>query len=58
LDVAWILERLQEECRELLTRVFLHEVPYPQLANDLDLAESSVRAKVSRCVRRARELAA
>jgi RNA polymerase sigma factor (sigma-70 family) len=58
LDVAWILERIQEECRELLTAVFLNEIPYAQLASDLSLAESSVRAKVSRCVRRARELTA
>jgi RNA polymerase sigma factor (sigma-70 family) len=57
LDVAWILRRLTEDCRHLLRQVFLEETPYPRLAAELGLAESSVRAKVSRCVRRARELA-
>ncbi len=55
LDVELILNRLDEVCRDLLKRAFLEEVPYATLARDLELAESSVRAKVSRCVRRARE---
>jgi len=57
LEVGLLLRRLGEACRELLQRVFLDETPYPVLAADLDLAESSVRAKVSRCLRRAREAA-
>jgi RNA polymerase sigma factor (sigma-70 family) len=55
LQVESILRRLDEACRELLRRVFLEEVPYPTLATDLGLAESSVRARVSRCVGKARD---
>lgn len=57
LEVGLLLRRLGDACRELLQRVFLDETPYPQLAADLELAESSVRAKVSRCLRKAREAA-
>lgn len=58
LDAALILKRLDESCRDLLRRVFLEDTPYDRLAAELQLAESSVRAKVSRCLGRARELAA
>ena len=57
LDVAFLLSRLGPPCNELLERVYLDGASYPTLAAELDLAESSVRAKVSRCLRRARELA-
>jgi RNA polymerase sigma factor (sigma-70 family) len=58
LEADRILSRLEERCRELLRRVFLEETPYDRLAAELQLAESSVRAKVSRCLGRARELVA
>jgi RNA polymerase sigma factor (sigma-70 family) len=58
LEVDSILALLDEICRELLRQSFLSDTPYPQLAARMGLAESSVRAKVSRCLRRARELAA
>jgi RNA polymerase sigma-70 factor (ECF subfamily) len=51
-----LLERLDESCRELLKRMFLDGASYGELALELGLAQSSVRAKVSRCIRRAREL--
>ena len=54
-DVAKILGRLSEECRALLTRVFLRGEPYSSLATDLSILESSVRTKVTRCLRRARQ---
>ena len=57
LDVSFLLSRLGPPCSELLERVYLDGASYPTLAAELDLAESSVRAKVSRCLRRARELA-
>jgi RNA polymerase sigma factor (sigma-70 family) len=53
-DVSRILARLSEECRNLLTRVFLRGEPYSLLADDLGILESSVRTKVTRCLRRAR----
>ena len=56
--VVVALSRLDDGCRELLARTFLEDIPYSQLATDMGLAESSVRAKVSRCLGRARELAA
>jgi len=58
LDVAVILRRLDESCRHLLKQAFLVDVSYADLALELELAESSVRAKLCRCLRRARELAA
>lgn len=58
LEVDSILGRLDEACRSLLRETFLKETPYADLSAQLGLAESSVRAKVSRCLRRARELAA
>lgn len=57
LEVDSLLGRLEDVCRELLRRVYLLEESYGALAADLGLVESSVRAKVSRCLRRARELA-
>lgn len=54
--VAGVLARLDAACRELLERAFLDGAPYAELAAAAGLAESSVRAKVSRCIRRAREL--
>lgn len=56
LEVRSLLARLDATCRDLLRRVFLEEEPYASVAAELELAESSVRAKVSRCVGRAREL--
>jgi len=58
LEAQSLLARLDEACRDLLHSAFLLDIPYAQIADDLELAESSVRAKVSRCLRRARELAA
>ena len=54
-DVGKILGLLAEECRALLTRVFLRGEPYSSLASDLGILESSVRTKVTRCLRRARQ---
>lgn len=54
--VERILARLDGSCRELLERAFLDGVTYPELSAAMGLAESSVRSKVSRCIRRAREL--
>jgi RNA polymerase sigma factor (sigma-70 family) len=57
LQVAHILDQLPQDCRALIERVFLHEEPYADLARDLAIEESSVRARVSRCIRRARSVA-
>jgi RNA polymerase sigma factor (sigma-70 family) len=54
-DVTKILSRLSEECRTLLTRVFLRGEPYSSLARELGILDSSVRTKVTRCLRRARQ---
>jgi RNA polymerase sigma factor (sigma-70 family) len=58
LDVLLIFRRLGSPCRELLERLYLDGATHGELAAELDLEESSVRAKVSRCLRRAREVAA
>lgn len=52
--VTRILNLVSAECRELLERVFLYGEPYAELAHALAMEESSVRAKVSRCIRKAR----
>lgn len=57
LDVERILARLSDDCRGLLERAFLYGSPYCDLARDLGMEESSVRAKLSRCIRKARLMA-
>ena len=54
IEVHQILAMLSGDCRALLERAFLHGATYPELARDLGLEESSVRAKLSRCIRKAR----
>jgi RNA polymerase sigma factor (sigma-70 family) len=58
LTVRALLAALPEECRSLLRRAFFEDATYADLAAELGLQESSVRARLSRCLRRARELAA
>lgn len=55
LELESILSRLDDACRSLLRQVFLEDIPYSTLARELELVESSLRARVSRCLRRARE---
>jgi RNA polymerase sigma factor (sigma-70 family) len=57
MDVRNLLSRISEECSKLLQRIFLHGETYGALAAELDVLESSVRTKVSRCLRRARTMA-
>ena len=58
LEAESLLARLDDACRDLLRKAFLQDVPYAELAQQMSMAESSVRAKLSRCLGRARELAA
>ena len=51
-----ILSRLPEVCRELLARLYFDGATYAELAVELNLAESSVRARSSRCLGKARNL--
>jgi RNA polymerase sigma factor (sigma-70 family) len=55
LELGAILRHLSHECARLLRRVFLDDEPYAELATELGMLESSVRVKVSRCLRQARE---
>lgn len=57
LDVRKILDRLSPECARLLEQAFLQDVPYPDLAAEMGILEASVRVKVSRCLRKAMEIA-
>jgi RNA polymerase sigma factor (sigma-70 family) len=57
LDVRKLLRQLPPECSRLLEQVYLHGIPYPEIAAELDMLESSVRVKVTRCLRRAMEIA-
>lgn len=56
IDVMKILSRLPQDCRQLMERVFLSGEAYGDLASELGLEESSVRSRVSRCLKRAREI--
>ena len=56
--VSSILESLPVDCRELLTRVFLRGESYATLAREDGILASSVRTRVTRCLRRAREFLA
>jgi RNA polymerase sigma factor (sigma-70 family) len=57
IDARLILDRLDPECARLLEQVYLHDTPYAALADDLGLQESAVRVRVSRCLRKAMEIA-
>ena len=50
-DAAAMLDRLDDGCRQLIDNVFFHGVAYARLAREENLAESSIRARVSRCLR-------
>jgi RNA polymerase sigma factor (sigma-70 family) len=52
-DVRTILRKLPAECAWLLEQVFLQGIPYAELAAELGMLDSSVRVRVSRCLRRA-----
>jgi len=56
-EIRRILMSLSPECADLLRRVFLEGVSYPELAEELGMLESSVRVRVSRCLRKAMEIA-
>ena len=57
LEVRRILAALDPPCREIIQRALLQDEPYADLARELGLAESSVRARLSRCLQKARRLA-
>lgn len=57
IDAHLILRRLDPDCARLLDRVFLQDVPYPELADDLGIQENTLRVRVSRCLRKAMEIA-
>ena len=49
-----VLDSLSNSCQDVVVRVFFYGASYSQLSQEFGLAESSVRAKVSRCLQRAR----
>ena len=58
LEVAAALRPLSEPCRALLVRVFLEDASYAELAKEYGLTESSVRSRMTRCLKQARQVAA
>lgn len=50
-----ILGSLSQACQELLQRLYFDGATYGELATDLGLKESSVRARASRCLGNARD---
>ena len=57
IDVRRLLVKLPPECARLLEQVYLHGVPYSEIAAELEMLESSVRVKVTRCLRKAMDIA-
>lgn len=57
LDVQAILAALEADCRDIIERAMLRDEPYADIARDLGLAESSARARLSRCLKKARVIA-
>lgn len=57
LDVRSLLSALDPICREVIRRVVLQDELYADVARVLGMAESSVRARLSRCLGQARRLA-
>lgn len=51
-----ILKRLSAECRELLGQLYFDGATYAELAAGLGLADSSLRARTSRCLKKARDI--
>jgi RNA polymerase sigma factor (sigma-70 family) len=56
LDVETVLGRLDAGCRELVAGLFLDGLTVRALARAEGVEESTVRSRLSRCLRRAREL--
>lgn len=52
-----VLAQLSEACQELLERLYFDGATYAELAVELNLTESSVRARATRCLQSARALA-
>jgi RNA polymerase sigma factor (sigma-70 family) len=57
IDLAAILAALPGDCRNLIERAIFEDVPYADLAAEMGIAESSVRARLCRCLQRARAIA-
>ncbi len=55
-DVQRILRELSQGCRHLVARVYLEGSTYASLSRELDIEEASVRSRVSRCMKKAREI--
>jgi len=56
IDVSAVLKKLSDECAELLVRLYLAGDTYTSLASEMEMLESSVRTRASRCLRRARKI--
>jgi RNA polymerase sigma factor (sigma-70 family) len=56
IDVEALLGRLDVACRELVAAMFLDGVTVRAFARAKRVEESTVRSRMSRCLRRAREL--
>ena len=52
--VRGALAQLSDAHRETLTRAFLHDQPYTQIAVELDIPEATVRTRVFHGLRRLR----
>lgn len=48
--VRFILDRIEPQCRELLTLKFLHDLSNAEIADRLRLREVTVRVRIHRCM--------
>jgi len=51
-----ILFELTEKCRKTLQLVFIEKLSYKKISSELNIAEGTVKSRVSRCIKKAIEL--
>jgi RNA polymerase sigma-70 factor (ECF subfamily) len=60
LEEAWavreLLETLSEPCREILDRFFARDESYRTIGDALDLPSGTIASRISRCLKRLRDL--
>jgi RNA polymerase sigma factor (sigma-70 family) len=54
--IHWALMSLRESCKTLISRHFLDEISYKEIAVEDNIAISTVRVKMSRCIKILRKI--
>jgi RNA polymerase sigma-70 factor (ECF subfamily) len=54
--VQTVLQELADKCREILQMVFVDRLSYNEISAELNIAEGTVKSRVSRCISKAIQL--